>query len=101
MKLIMKSDDGDNYEWEAKAAYVVLIDPEDGGNVAMSIMGKSTTHELITGVAHTLYSFFDNIAEKDGEEKKRLWKLFKNAYKSADAGSYSVVKNETKPVKKG
>ncbi len=101
MKLIMKADDGSNYEWEAKAAYAVLIEPEDGGDVTMSIMGKSNTIELITGVAHTLYSFFDNIAEKDGVEKKRLWKLFKEEYKSADAGSYSVVKNETKPIKKG
>lgn len=102
MKLIMKADDGSNYEWEAKAAYVVLIEPEDGGDVTMSIIGKTNPSEIISGVAHTLYSFFDNIADKDDEDKKMLWKLFKKEYKmSADAGSYSVVKNETKPIEKG
>ena len=69
---------------EAKAAYVVLIDPKDqDADTALMVMGQTSYLAIIKGVVNTLDSFFQTLTKGDSNAQRFLWKIFKRDYKRA------------------
>lgn len=99
MKLYMESE-GENFEFEAKAAYVVLIDPADrDADTALMVMGQTSHLAIVSGIAKTLDSFFQTLTKGDRETQMALWKIFKHEYKNARfTGTYKAERAETRPV---
>jgi hypothetical protein len=100
MKLHIESE-GENFNMEAKAAYVVLIDPEDrDADVALMAVGRGATGDIVTGIAKTLDSFFQTMTKGNSAAQQVLWKFFKKEYKSARfTGTNEVERAETRPVR--
>lgn len=100
MKLYIENE-GENFEMEAKAAYVVLIDPENGDvDTALMVMGQTSPLAIIKGVANTLNSFFQTLTKGDSNAQCRLWKIFKSDYKNASViGTTRIKRNECRPVR--
>lgn len=70
MKLYIE-DEGENFEMEAKAAYVVLIDPADSdADVALMVVGQSNSLKIVSGIAKTLDSFFQTLTKGDRETQR-------------------------------
>ena len=100
MKLYIENE-GENFEMEAKAAYVVMIDPADqDADTALMVMGQTSDLAIIKGVANTLDSFFQTLTKGNRDEQQVLWKLFKKAYKTARfTGTIKTERAETRPVR--
>ena len=102
MKLHIESE-GENFEKEAKAAYVVLIDPKDqDADTALMVMGQTSYLAIIKGVANTLDSFFQTLAKDDSNAQRILWKIFKRDYKRASVtGTTRTERNDMRPLNEG
>lgn len=100
MKLHIESE-GENFDFEAKAAYVVLFDPADNdADVTLMVMGQSNSLKIVSGIAKTLDSFFQTLTKGNRDEQQVLWKLFKKAYKTARfTGTIKTERAETRPVR--
>lgn len=100
MKLHIESE-GENFEFEAKAAYVVLIDPEDrDADMALMVMGQTSNRAIIKGIANTLNSFFQTRTNGDSNAQRLLWKIFKSDYKNASVtGTTRTERDECRPVR--
>lgn len=100
MKLYIESE-GENFNMESRAAYVVLIDPEDrDADVALMVMSMSNTANIVTAVAKTLHSFFKTTTKGDVGAQQVLWRLFKKAYKTARfTGTTKTERAETRPIR--
>lgn len=100
MKLHIESE-GENFEFEAKAAYVVLIDPADrDADTALMVMGQTSHLAIIKGIANTLDSFFQTLTKGDSNAQRLLWKIFKSDYKNASVtGTTRTERNEMRPAK--
>lgn len=101
MRLHIESE-GENFNMEAKAAYVVLIDPADrDADTALMVMGQTSHLAIIKGVANTLDSFFQTLTKGDSNAQRLLWKMiFKRDYKRASVtGTTRTERNETHPVR--
>lgn len=100
MKLYIESE-GENFEMEAKAAYVVLIDPADNdAGAALMVVGQSNSLKIVSGIAKTLDSFSQTLTKGDRETQMALWKIFKKEYKNARlTGTSKVERAETRPVR--
>lgn len=99
MKLVMDCEN-EHFEMECKAAYVVIMDPEDSSaDMALAVMGKSSYHKLLCAIARTLDSFIRTLSEGNELTRKSLWKDFKNAYKNAKfMGTTKIERKEERPV---
>ena len=100
MKLYIESE-GENFNMEAKAAYVVLIDPADrDADVALMVMGKGNPKVIVSGIAKTLDSFFQTLTKGNSTTQQVLWKIFKKAYKTAGVTGTTIAERaETRPVR--
>ncbi|MBE6005632.1 MAG: hypothetical protein E7238_00410 [Sarcina sp.] len=100
MKLYIENE-GENFEMEAKAAYVVMIDPADrDADVALMVMGQTSHMAIVSGIAKTLDSFFQTLTKGNSATQQVLWKLFKKAYKTARiTGHAETERNEPRPVR--
>ena len=100
MKLYIESE-GENFNMESRAAYVVLIDPEDrDADVALMVMGMSNTVNIVTAVAKTLHSFFKTTTTGDVGDQKVLWKLFRRTFKTAGiTGESRTEMDKTRPIR--
>ena len=100
MKLYIENE-GENFEMEAKAAYVVLIDPADNdADVALMAVGRGATGDIVTGIAKTLDSFFQTLTKGNRNAQQVLWNLFKKAYKTAGiTGETRTERSEVRPVR--
>ena len=100
MKLYIENE-GENFEMEAKEAYVVLIDPKDrDADTALMVMGQTSHLAMIKGVANTLDSFFQTLTKGNSNAQRLLWKIFKRDYKRASVtGTTRTERNETRPVR--
>ena len=100
MKLIIESE-GEHFEFEAEAAYIALMQPKDRkGDTMLMVAGKESAIGLIRGVATTLSSFLRSLTKGDEGEQNKLWKRFKEEYKSAKyTSSFHAVREEATPIK--
>lgn len=100
MKLYIESE-GENFNMEAKAAYVVLIDPVDrDADTALMVMGQTSHLTIIKGVANTLDSFFQTLTKGNSNAQRLLWKIFKSDYKNASVtGTTRTERDECRPVR--
>ena len=79
MKLVMDCEN-EHFEMECKAAYIVILDPEDSpADMTLAVMGKSSYHKLLCAIARTLDSFIRTLSEGNELTRKSLWKDFKKA----------------------
>lgn len=100
MKLHIESE-GENFDFEAKAAYVVLIDPADrAADTALMVIGQTSHLAIIKGVANTLDSFFQTLTKGDRSVQHTLWNIFKSDYKIAGINGHTKTeRNEMRPAK--
>lgn len=99
MKLVMDCEN-EHFEMECKAAYIVILDPEDSpADMTLAVMGKSSYHKLLCAIARTLDSFLRAVTDGNELARKKLWKDFKEEYKNAKfLGTTKIERKEERPA---